>query len=287
MIIGSHVSFSGKQLLSSALEAISYNANAFMFYTGAPQNTARSKINAEYTAQALEVMKEHNIDIKNVICHAPYIINLANNKDESKYEFSKNFLKGEITRCHELGVKYIVLHPGSSVGIDRLTALDNIANALKQVLEGDEDITILLETMAGKGTELGINIDELKYIIKSVNNDKLGVCLDTCHLNDSGVDINNFEIYLNIFDREIGLDKVHCIHINDSKNPLGARKDRHENIGFGTIGFDAIYKVCNIERLKDVPKILETPYINGKAPYKEEIEELRNNKFNPNLKELF
>ncbi len=287
MIIGSHVSFSGKQLLSSALEAISYNANAFMFYTGAPQNTARSKINAEYTAQALEVMKEHNIDIKNVICHAPYIINLANNKDESKYEFSKNFLKGEITRCHELGVKYIVLHPGSSVGIDRLTALDNIANALKQVLEGDEDITILLETMAGKGTELGINIDELKYIIKSVNNDKLGVCLDTCHLNDSGVDINNFEIYLNIFDREIGLDKVHCIHINDSKNPLGARKDRHENIGFGTIGFDAISKVCNIERLKDVPKILETPYINGKAPYKEEIEELRNNKFNPNLKELF
>lgn len=287
MIIGSHVSFSGKQLLSSALEAISYNANAFMFYTGAPQNTARSKINAEYTSQALEVMKEHNIDINNVICHAPYIINLANNKDESKYEFSKNFLKGEITRCHELGVKYIVLHPGSSVGIDRLTALDNIVNALKQVLEGDEDITILLETMAGKGTELGINIDELKYIIKSVNNDKLGVCLDTCHLNDSGVDINNFEIYLNIFDREIGLDKVHCIHINDSKNPLGARKDRHENIGFGTIGFDAISKVCNIERLKDVPKILETPYINGKAPYKEEIEELRNNKFNPNLKELF
>lgn len=287
MIIGSHVSFSGKQLLSSALEAISYNANAFMFYTGAPKNTVRSKINAEYTSQALEVMKEHNIDIKNVICHAPYIINLANNKDESKYEFSKNFLKGEITRCHELGVKYIVLHPGSSVGIDRLTALDNIANALKQVLEGDEDITILLETMAGKGTELGINIDELKYIIKSVNNDKLGVCLDTCHLNDSGVDINNFEIYLNIFDREIGLDKVHCIHINDSKNPLGARKDRHENIGFGTIGFDAISKVCNIERLKDVPKILETPYINGKAPYKEEIEELRNNKFNPNLKELF
>ena len=243
MIIGSHVSFSGKQLLSSALEAISYNANAFMFYTGAPQNTVRSKINAEYTAQALEVMKEHNIDIKNVICHAPYIINLANNKDESKYEFSKNFLKGEITRCHELGVKYIVLHPGSSVGIDRLTALDNIVNALKQVLEGDEDITILLETMAGKGTELGINIDELKYIIKSVNNDKLGVCLDTCHLNDSGVDINNFEIYLNIFDREIGLDKVHCIHINDSKNPLGARKDRHENIGFGTIGFDAISKI--------------------------------------------
>lgn len=287
MIIGSHVSFSGKQLLSSALEAISYNANAFMFYTGAPQNTVRSKISAEYTAQALEVMKEHNIDIKNVICHAPYIINLANNKDESKYEFSKNFLKGEITRCHELGVKYIVLHPGSSVGIDRLTALDNIADALKQVLEGDEDITILLETMAGKGTELGINIDELKYIIKSVNNDKLGVCLDTCHLNDSGVDINNFEIYLNIFDREIGLDKVHCIHINDSKNSLGARKDRHENIGFGTIGFDAISKVCNIERLKDVPKILETPYINGKAPYKEEIEELRNNKFNPNLKELF
>ena len=141
--------------------------------------------------------------------------------------------------------------------------------------------------MAGKGTELGINIDELKYIIKSVNNDKLGVCLDTCHLNDSGVDINNFEMYLNIFDREIGLDKVHCIHINDSKNPLGARKDRHENIGFGTIGFDAISKVCNIERLKDVPKILETPYIEKNAPYKEEIEMLKKHEFNPGLKEMF
>lgn len=287
MIIGSHVSFSGKQLLSSALEAISYNANAFMFYTGAPQNTVRSKINDEYTKEAIKLMNEHNIDINNVICHAPYIINLANNKDESKYEFSKNFLKGEITRCEELGVKYIVLHPGSSVGIDRLIALDNIIDALKQVLEGDENVTILLETMAGKGTELGINIDEIKYIIKSVNSNKLGVCLDTCHLNDSGVDINNFEVYLNIFDKEIGLDKIGCVHINDSKNPLGARKDRHENIGFGTIGFDSIYKVCTSARLKDVPKILETPYINGKAPYKEEIEELISNKFNPNLKELF
>ncbi len=287
MIIGSHVSFSGKQLLSSALEAISYNANAFMFYTGAPQNTVRSKINDEYTKEAIKLMNEHNIDINNVICHAPYIINLANNKDESKYEFSKTFLKGEITRCEELGVKYIVLHPGSSVGIDRLIALDNIIDALKQVLEGDKNVTILLETMAGKGTELGINIDEIKYIIKSVNSNKLGVCLDTCHLNDSGVDIKNFEVYLNIFDKEIGLDKIGCVHINDSKNALGTRKDRHENIGFGTIGFDPIYKVCTSARLKDVPKILETPYINGKAPYKEEIEELRSNKFNPNLKELF
>lgn len=287
MIIGSHVSFSGKQLLSSAIEAISYGANSFMFYTGAPQNTVRSKINDECTKEALKLMNENGIELKNVICHAPYIVNLANNKDESKYEFSKNFLKGEITRCNTLGIKYIVLHPGSSVGIERLTALDNIANALTNILECNENVTILLETMAGKGTELGINIDELKYLIKSVNSDKLGVCLDTCHLNDSGVDINNFEMYLNIFDREIGLDKVHCIHINDSKNPLGSRKDRHENIGFGTIGFEALYKVCTTERLKDVPKILETPYINGKAPYKEEIEELRNNKFNPNLKELF
>ena len=286
--IGSHVSFKkDTQLLGALDEALSYGSNTFMFYTGAPQNTVRSKINDEYTKEAIKLMNEHNIDINNVICHAPYIINLANNKDESKYEFSKNFLKGEITRCEELGVKYIVLHPGSSVGIDRLIALDNIIDALKQVLEGDENVKILLETMAGKGTELGIIIDEIKYIIKSVNSNKLGVCLDTCHLNDSGVDINNFEVYLNIFDKEIGLDKIGCVHINDSKNVLGARKDRHENIGFGTIGFDPIYKVCTSARLKDVPKILETPYINGKAHYKEEIEELRSNKFNPNLKELF
>lgn len=286
MYIGSHVSFNKEQLLASVKEAVGYNANAFMFYTGAPQNTLRSPINDELTNKALNMMKENNILIDNVICHAPYIINLANNIDEDKYKFSQEFLKNEIKRCEKLGVKYIVLHPGSATKLDKLTAINNIINALNNILEESDKIMILLETMAGKGTEIGANMDEIATIINGVVlKDKIGVCLDTCHLNDSGVDINNFDSYLNIFDKYIGIDKIKCVHVNDSKNELGAHKDRHENIGFGTIGFNALLNVICNEKLKDVPKILETPYIDEHAPYKYEIDMIRKKEFNSNLKE--
>ena len=288
MIIGSHVSFDSKeQLVKSVKEAISYGANTFMFYTGAPQNTNRCVINDRLTIEAYELMKNNNIDVNNVICHAPYIINLANDNDPSKYDFSINFLKNEVRRLESLGIKYLVLHPGSSVGIERMKALDNIGNALNYVINDETSVTILLETMAGKGTECGKNIEELKYIIDKVNNKKcIGVCLDTCHLNDSGIDLNNIDSYLKEFDNLIGIDKIKCVHINDSKNIVGSHKDRHENIGFGTIGFDSILKVLNNELLTKVPKILETPYVGENKeypPYKFEIEMLKNNKFNPNL----
>lgn len=288
MIIGSHVSFDSKeQLVKSVKEAISYGANTFMFYTGAPQNTNRCIINDRLTIEAYELMKNNNIDVNNVICHAPYIINLANDNDPSKYDFSINFLKNEVSRLYSLGIKYLVLHPGSSVGIERMKALDNIGNALNYVINDETSVTILLETMAGKGTECGKNIEELKYIIDKVNNKKcIGVCLDTCHLNDSGIDLNNIDSYLKEFDNLIGIDKIKCVHINDSKNIIGSHKDRHENIGFGTIGFDTILKVLNNELLTKVPKILETPYVGENKeypPYKFEIEMLKNNKFNPNL----
>mgnify|MGYP004533317959 CR=1 FL=1 len=288
MIIGSHVSFDSKeQLVKSVKEAISYGANTFMFYTGAPQNTNRCVINDRLTIEAYELMKNNDIDVNNVICHAPYIINLANDNDPSKYDFSINFLKNEVSRLESLGIKYLVLHPGSSVGIERMKALDNIGNALNYVINDETSVTILLETMAGKGTECGKNIEELKYIIDKVNNKKcIGVCLDTCHLNDSGIDLNNIDSYLKEFDNLIGIDKIKCVHINDSKNIIGSHKDRHENIGFGTIGFDTILKVLNNESLKNVPKILETPYVGENKeypPYKFEIEMLKNKKFNPNL----
>ena len=288
MIIGSHVSFDSKeQLVKSVKEAISYGANTFMFYTGAPQNTNRCIINDRLTIEAYELMKNNNIDVNNVICHAPYIINLANDNDPSKYDFSINFLKNEVSRLESLGIKYLVLHPGSSVGIERMKALDNIGNALNYVINDETSVTILLETMAGKGTECGKNIEELKYIIDKVNNKKcIGVCLDTCHLNDSGIDLNNIDSYLKEFDNLIGIDKIKCVHINDSENSIGSHKDRHENIGFGTIGFDTILKVLNNELLTKVPKILETPYVGENKeypPYKFEIEMLKNNKFNPNL----
>ena len=284
VIIGSHVHFKNKQILDSVKEAISYNADTFMFYTGAPQNTFRSAIKLEYLVEAKELMIKNNIDINNVICHAPYIINLANNLDEHKYEFSKEFLRKELDRCEELEVKYLVLHPGSSVKVDRRIAIDNIVKAINDITKEDDKCIILLETMAGKGTEIGCNLDEIAYIVKNVKN-KIGVCLDTCHLNDSGVNINNFDEYLDEFDRQIGINKIKCVHVNDSKNEINTHKDRHENIGFGTIGFDALMKVINNPRLKDVPKILETPYIEDKPPYKFEIEMIKEGKFNPNLKD--
>ena len=284
MIIGSHVHFKTKQILDSVLEAVQYNANTFMFYTGAPQNTIRSSIKKEYLEEAKKIMAENNIDINNVICHAPYIINLANNLDEHKYEFSKEFLRKELDRCEELEVKYLVLHPGSSVKIDRNIAIDNIVRAINDITKEDDKCIILLETMAGKGTEIGCNLNEIAYIVKNVKN-KIGVCLDTCHLNDSGVNINNFDDYLDEFEKQVGIDKIKCVHINDSKNEINTHKDRHENFGFGTIGFDALMNVINNFRLKDVPKILETPYIEDKPPYKFEIEMIKEGKFNPNLKD--
>lgn len=284
MIIGSHVHFKNRQILDSALEAVQYNANTFMFYTGAPQNTIRSSIKKEYLEEAKKIMVENNIDINNVICHAPYIINLANNLKESKYEFSKEFLRKELDRCEELEVKYLVLHPGSSVKIDRNIAIDNIVRAINDITKKDDKCIILLETMAGKGTEIGCNLEEIAYIVKNVKNN-IGVCLDTCHLNDSGININNFDDYLDEFEKQVGIDKIKCVHVNDSKNEINTHKDRHENFGFGTIGFDALMNVINNPRLKDVPKILETPYIEDKPPYKFEIEMIKEGKFNPNLKD--
>lgn len=286
LIIGSHVSFGKEQLLGCVEETIKYGGNVFMFYTGAPQNTFRSKIDNNLTIEAYKLMNNNNILFDKVICHAPYIINLANNLDPSRYQFSMNFLRSEIDRCISLGVKYLVLHPGSAVKLDREIAIDNIINALNLVLKQEDEIMILLETMAGKGTEIGINLNELKYIIDNINlEEKIGVCIDTCHLNDSGVDLNYFDDYLNNFESLIGLDKLKCVHINDSKNEVGMKKDRHANIGFGTIGFENILKVIYHEKLKNVPKILETPYVDDKPPYKHEIKMIKNKTFNPNLLE--
>lgn len=283
MILGSHVNFNNQQLLGCVKQAIDYDANTFMFYTGAPQNTIRKSLDNNLTSEAKKLMMENNIDINNIICHAPYIINLANNLDESKWQFSISFLKQELDRCHTLGIKYIVVHPGSSVGIEKTQALQNITDALNFIINEDSPM-ILLETMAGKGTECGSNIEELKYILDNVKSKNIGICLDTCHLNDSGIDISKFDEYLEDFDKVIGLKNIHCVHINDSKNELNSHKDRHENIGLGTIGFDNLLNVLYNDKLKDVPKILETPYIDKLyPPYKFEIEQIKNKKFNENL----
>ena len=292
MIIGSHVNFGAKQLLGSAQTAVSYGANTFMFYTGAPQNTIRKSIDANLTKEAQEYMKYHDIDINNVICHAPYIINLANREKEDSWNFSISFLKNEINRITEMGINYIVVHPGNALKLDRMTALHNIAEAINLILTPETKPMILLETMAGKGTECGINLYELKVMLDNITlKDKVGICLDTCHLNDSGIDIAKFDDYLKEFSESIGLEKIKCIHINDSKNPIGSHKDRHANLGYGTIGFDNLINVLYNSKLKDVPKILETPWILKYPQYKLEIDMIKSKKFNPNLendlKELY
>ena len=284
MIIGSHVSFKkDTQLVGSVKEALNYGSTTFMFYTGAPQNTNRQEINDDLTKEAINLMKENNIDINNVIVHAPYIINLASNND-----FAVTFLKEELKRVEQLGMTKLVLHPGSSVKLSREEGIKNIIDNLNKV--GKSNVLILLETMAGKGTELGKTFEEIKEIIDGVEY-PLGVCLDTCHINDAGYDLNNFDEILDLFDKKIGLKCLKCIHVNDSKNVINAHKDRHENIGYGTIGFDNLIKIIYHEKLKSIPKILETPYVsmddNSKErmypPYKFEIEMILNKKFNDNL----
>ena len=285
LYIGSHVSFSkDKQLLGSLEEALSYGSNTFMFYTGAPQNTRRYPIDDNLTLKALNIMKEKDMDYSKVVVHAPYIINLANDKDPDKFKFSVNFLQEELERCSQLGIKNVVLHPGSHVGLGEVNAINNISRGLNNIL-GNVDVTILLETMAGKGTEVGKTLEELKEIIDRVNDkEHIGVCLDTCHLSDAGYDIVNFDSFLDKFDEIIGIDKIKCVHVNDSKNEVGAHKDRHENIGFGHIGFDTLINIIYNDRLMDVPKILETPYVDREyAPYKYEIEMIRNKKFDNEL----
>lgn len=286
LLIGSHVGFKkDTQLLGSLKEALSYGSNTFMFYTGAPQNTMRSSIMDGLTLEALSLMKENNIDYSKVIVHAPYIINLANNKDKDKFMFSVNFLNEELSRCDTLGVKYLVLHPGSHVGVGIDEGIRSIVTGLNMILD-HTNVTVLLETMAGKGTEIGSSFKEIKKIINGVKNkNRIGVCMDTCHLNDAGYDVTNFDQLLNYFDEVVGLNYLHCIHINDSKNDKSSHKDRHENIGFGTIGFESLINIIYNDKLKDIPKILETPYIDGYPPYKYEINMIKNKKFDKELKE--
>ncbi len=292
LIIGCHVSFKkDTQLVGSVEEALSYGCNTFMFYTGAPQNTARAVIDDSKTVAAMQMMKENNMDLRNIVVHAPYIINPANT---ANLDFAINFLRQELDRVEQLGVTKIVLHPGSHVGLGVDTAIDNIIYVLNNCIMQDTKVTICLETMAGKGSEVGSEFIQIKRIIDGITyKEKVMVCLDTCHLNDAGYDLTKFDTILNEFDKVIGLSKIGCVHINDSKNEKSSHKDRHDNIGLGSIGFDTLLNIIYNDKLKDVPKILETPYIGDDndskdrlyPPYKFEIEMIKNKKQNSNLLE--
>lgn len=285
MLIGSHVSMKGKEmLLGAAKEAASYNASTFMIYSGAPQNTKRKPVEEMNIPAGEAFMEEHGLS--NIVMHAPYIINLGNTTKPEMFGFAVQFLRDEIMRAEALGATQITLHPGAHVGAGEEAALNQIIKGLNEVLTKEQKAQIALETMAGKGTEVGKTFEELAYIIDGVTlNDKLSVTFDTCHTNDAGYDVkNNFNGVMEEFDRIIGLDRLKVLHINDSKNPMGARKDRHANIGYGTIGFEALNQIVHDERFAAVSKILETPYV-GKdkktayAPYGKEIAMFKEQKF--------
>lgn len=291
MKIGSHVGMSGKEmLLGSAKEAVSYGANTFMFYTGAPQNTRRKEISELNIDPAWEYMKEHGIE--EIVVHAPYIINLGNSVKPETFELAVEFLAKEIERTIACRSHTLILHPGAHVGAGTETGTAQIIKGLNEVLTKDMDCVIALETMVGKGSEIGRTFEELAAIYDGVKyNEKLRVCFDTCHTNDSGYDIvHHFDEVIDQFDRILGKDQIAVFHINDSKNPRGAAKDRHANIGFGEIGFDALSYIVHHKDFEQIPKILETPYLpdpeNKKksyAPYKYEIEMLKSKKFDPEI----
>lgn len=283
--IGSHVSMSGPDYyIGSVKEALTYGSSTFMFYTGAPQNSFRIPTDKLKIAEGRKLIKEAGLNEDKIVVHAPYILNIANQLNESLYQISKDNLVKELKRVQDFGLKILVLHPGSHVGTGVENGLDSIVKALDEVFSKDgTEVKIALETMAGKGGEMGSSFDQLHYIITHVRNpERVGVCLDTCHVNDEGLDINDIDNVLKSFDEIVGLKYLLCIHINDSKNPMGSHKDRHENIGYGEIGFEALAKYVHDPRLTNIPKILETPYYNGKAPYKKEIEMLLNNKYEAN-----
>ena len=281
--LGSHVGMSGKEMmLGSVKEALSYNADTFMLYTGAPQNTKRKDISELNITSAWECMRAHGIE--DFVVHAPYIINLANTVNPATYEIAVEFLALEIERTIAMGSHILILHPGAHVGAGVNAGIDRIAEGLNEVLTDKQDCYIALETMAGKGSEIGRSFEELAAIYdKVVHNDKLRICMDTCHLNDAGYDIvHDFDGVIDRFDQLVGKDQIALFHINDSKNARGAGKDRHANIGEGTIGTEALRCIVHHPDFMHLPKILETPYIPSPEdpkktvpPYREEIALLR------------
>lgn len=290
ILIGSHVSMAAPDFyLGSVQEILSYGANAFMFYTGAPQNSFRKPLKELKIEEGYELIKKAGIDVSNIVVHAPYIINLANRSRPELYQSSKEMFLNEIRRTSAFHAATIVLHPGAHVSQGNEEAISALIDALDEILDHDgTNVKIALETMAGKGTEIGISFEQIHQVITaSKHSDRLGVCLDTCHINDAGYDVHDIDDILKKFDDIIGLDRLLVIHLNDSKNEKGAHKDRHENIGYGTIGFNTLNAYVHHPLLVNVPKILETPYINDKPPYKEEIKMLREGTFVEGWKSVF
>lgn len=277
LLIGSHVRMTAPLYFEGAVrQALDDRANALMLYTGAPQNTVRIPIGRLHIEEGKKLLNVHHIPLERVIVHAPYLINLANVCKPEVGEFARTFLEQEIQRTAAIGAKYIVLHPGSFTKATKEEGIEAICRRLNALPSFPDSIVICLETMAGKGSEIGQTFEELAMILEKVEAvEHFGVCLDTCHVHDAGYDVHAYDRLLDAFDRIIGLKRLHVIHLNDSRNERGTHKDRHANIGYGKIGFETLYAIANHTRTAHIVKILETPYRDGLSPYKEEIALLR------------
>ncbi len=269
--IGCHLSIS-KGYENMGKEALEIEANTFQFFTRNPRGGKIKDLNIEDINNLLEIMKKNQF--AKILAHAPYTMNLCSDKEDIR-EFAKNMLKEDLERMEYLPGNMYNFHPGSHVGQGVEKGIAYIVKALNEVLNKNQSTTVLLETMAGKGTEIGRSFEEIKTIIDKVSlKEKLGVCLDTCHINDAGYDVSDIDKVLNEFDKIIGLKYLKAIHLNDSMNVLGSHKDRHQKIGEGTIGISNFEKIINHPVLKDLPFYLETP--NDLIGYAKEISLLRN-----------
>lgn len=271
--IGCHLSAS-KGFENMGLEALEIHANTFQFFTRNPRGGKAKEIDESDVNKLLKIMKENNF--AKILAHAPYTLNLCS-ADKGIREFAKNTMADDLKRMEYLPDNMYNFHPGSHVGQGIETGINYIVESLNEILSKNQSTTVLLETMSGKGSEVGSRFEEIKEIIDRVElNEKLGVCFDTCHVNDAGYDVvNNLDSVLEEFDKIIGLDRLKAIHINDSMNPLGAHKDRHQKIGEGYIGLEAFERIINHPKLRKLPFYLETPHDNIKG-YAKEIEVLRN-----------
>jgi deoxyribonuclease-4 len=281
--IGSFIEINGRTLKDLVVCALEYGANCFMFYTGAPTSTIRRSLDSFEINQGINYAKEMGFDKNDLVVHAPYIINLAN-PDKEKRDYAINFIQSELERAEALYCSQIVLHPGNYLDSDKETGIKLIAEGLNIILNTTKtkDIKISLETMAGKGTEIGRSFEDLRDIINLIEKkDRISVCFDTCHVYESGYDlVNETEFVFSEFDRIIGFNYLTCFHCNDSINGYNAHKDRHANIGYGQIGFEKMIEIIYNPKFKDIPHILETPYVDGVSVYKKEIEMIKSKKMN-------
>lgn len=271
--IGAHVSIA-KGFKKAAQITVDMGANTFQFFSRNPRGGNAKEFNEKDLKAFQDIRKENNFG--KLLAHAPYTMNLAAANDDT-YDFAKKIIKEDIKRMDSIGVEYICFHPGSHVGSGVETGIKKIVDGLNQAITGEENITVLLETMSGKGTEIGRNFEEIKAIIDGVeHNEKIGVCMDTCHVFSAGYDIvNDLDGVLEEFDRIIGLERLKTIHLNDSMMPFNNNKDRHVGIGEGEIGMKAILEIVNHPKLKEIPFFLETPY--DEDGHAREIEMIKNN----------